>query len=225
MRFGMGIVLVAFTVASIVGCGNQGSNAPQASVNATPAKTDAQAATKQVRPQGDGPDAVTYDFLESIRTGNDEKAAKLLTPLAREKVAEHNMAVSPPGTDTAKFELGAVQMLSDDGARVVTKWVDVDDDGNATCADEVIWMLRKVSEGWRIAGVSAPVFDNEPPLLLNFEDPEDMLRKQELVREEMERRANPQPEQPQQAQQPATPAVAPPAQAQQTDKPDSPVMR
>ncbi len=32
------------------------------------------------------------------------------------------------------------------------------------------------------------VFPDAPPLVLNFEDPEDMLRKQELLSEEMARR-------------------------------------
>ena len=50
-------------------------------------------------------------------------------------------------------------------------------------------MVRQEPEGWRIAGVAATVFKGEPPLLLNFEDPEEMLRKQEWVQQEMRRRA------------------------------------
>ena len=36
--------------------------------------------------------------------------------------------------------------------------------------------------------MAAQVFPGEEPLLLNFEDPDDMLRKQKWVREEMRRR-------------------------------------
>ena len=49
-------------------------------------------------------------------------------------------------------------------------------------------MLRREQDAWRVAGVAAQVFPGEPPLLLNFEDPEDMFRKQQWVREEMRRR-------------------------------------
>ncbi len=40
-----------------------------------------------------------------------------------------------------------------------------------------------------MAGVAAVVFDGEPPLLLNFEDPDDMAKKQQWLREEVARRA------------------------------------
>jgi hypothetical protein len=50
------------------------------------------------------------------------------------------------------------------------------------------------------------VFEDLPPLLLNFEDPEDMLAKQEMVAKELERRATAgQAAAPQTARQPAAP--------------------
>jgi hypothetical protein len=159
-----------------VGCGK--SPTTTASSGSVPAN----------RPQGDGPDAAVFDFLEAVRTGNDAQAGSMLTPLAQQKVAEQNLVVSPPGTDTASFTVGAVERLAEDGARVTVQWTDLDENGKPH-TDEVIWMVRKVPVGWRIAGVAAPVFEGEPPLLLDFEDPEDMLRKQKLVREEMRRRA------------------------------------
>ena len=38
-----------------------------------------------------GPAAVVAEFLEAVRTGDDTKAADLLTPLARRKTAEREM--------------------------------------------------------------------------------------------------------------------------------------
>ncbi len=67
-------------------------------------------------------------------------------------------------------------------------WTDIDDEGEPH-ADEIIWALRHEPEGWRIAGMATKIFEDQPPLLLNFEDPEDMQRKQRLAEEEMERRA------------------------------------
>jgi hypothetical protein len=175
-------LLLVSGIVALVGCGQSNKGAPTA-------VADGKHVASTVAPAGNGPDRAVYDFLEAVRTGNDEKAAKMLTPLAREKVAEQHMVVAPPGSDTARFEVGQVQTLGDDGARVAIKWTDLDETGKPH-SDEVLWMVRRVDEGWRIAGVAAPVFEGEPPLLLNFEDPADMLAKQKLVREEIKRRAD-----------------------------------
>jgi hypothetical protein len=135
----------------------------------------------------DGPAAVTHDFLEALRTGNDERAAKLLSVTAREKTASLNRNVTPPASDTAKFTVGKIDYVNNDGARVASTWTDVDEQGQPK-SDDAIWVLRREKEGWRIVGVAAQIFPGEQPLLLNFEDPDDMFRKQQWVREEIRRR-------------------------------------
>ena len=40
-----------------------------------------------------------------------------------------------------------------------------------------------------MAGMATRIFDDMPPLLLNFEDPEDMIAKQEMVAKELQKRA------------------------------------
>ena len=94
------------------------------------------------------------------------------------------MVVAPPGSPTAKFAVGKVEYVTPqkDGAHVVCSWSDVDAEGQ-TRTDQIIWVLRKEIEGWRIAGMVMRVYADEPPLIYNFEDPEDMLRKQELMRQ------------------------------------------
>src|SRR5437762_2724858 len=52
------------------------------------------------------PDQAVFDFLEAVRTGNDRLAAAMLTPLARQKTAEYELVVAPPGSPTAKFKVG-----------------------------------------------------------------------------------------------------------------------
>ena len=37
--------------------------------------------------------------------------------------------------------------------------------------------------------MATKIFDDMPPLLLNFEDPEDMIAKQEMVAQELQKRA------------------------------------
>ena len=71
---------------------------------------------------------------------------------------------------------------------VSTTWTDTDPDG-FTSNDDIVWVVRLDPEGWRLAGMATKVFDDMAPLLLNFEDPEDMLSKQEMLAEEIQKRA------------------------------------
>jgi hypothetical protein len=150
----------------------------------------------------DGPDAAIFEFLEAVRTGNDEKAAMMLTSTAREKTAQLNMEVAPPGSDTATFEVGEVKYLPGHRAQVACTWSDLDANSKERRTDEILWIVRHEPEGWRIGGVAATIFQGEPPLLLNFEDPEEMFKKQQWIQQEIRRRAqqaNSQAEKPENA--------------------------
>ena len=139
------------------------------------------------------PDRVIAEFLEAVRTGDDKKAAQLLTPLAQQKTAAMQMVVAPPGSETAKFRVQAVEFIGD-GAQVSTDWTDLDGDGRPH-TDRIVWILRNVPDGWRIAGMATKVFADQEPILLDFEDPVDMLSKQQLAEEEIARRDRQQPTQ------------------------------
>lgn len=165
---------------TLTGCGSQG--APTSAESAGASGHASKAFSK------DGPDEAVRQFLEAVRTGDDAKAAQLLTPLARQKTAEMQIVVAPPGSPTAKFEVTEFEMVSEDGAHVASTWSDVDEQGNRH-SDQILWILRKEPEGWRVAGMATKIFEDELPIILNFEDPQDMMRKQKLAEEEMARRA------------------------------------
>jgi hypothetical protein len=180
-------VLAALSLAA-TGCDKQPAETVSQQADATPTvavdrKEDAAAAP--------GPAAIVAEFLEALRTGNDKKATALLSRVAREETATLNGSIRPPASDTAKFTIGKVETVGEDGARVESTWTDLDSDGQPK-TDEAIWVLRHEPDGWRVAGVAARVFPGEAPLLLNFEDPKDMFRKQQWVREEIRRRAEKQ---------------------------------
>ena len=181
------LVMSAVLAVLVSGCGKSaGTGEPSTAT----AGGDAAAATEAVVQNGvklNGPAAAVHEFLDALRTGNDEKASKMLSMVAREKTASLNRNVTPPASDTARFAVGKVEYINDDGARVACTWTDIDEDGQPT-SDEAIWVLRREQEGWRVAGVAFQVFPGEPPLMLNFEDPEDMFRKQQWGREELRRR-------------------------------------
>jgi len=138
--------------------------------------------------QTNTPEKAVAVFLEAVRKGDDERAAGMFTPLAREKAAGMGIQVAPKGSDTAKFKVGKVDYLAEDGARVESEWSDLDKDGKSR-SDEITWMVRKEAEGWRVAGMATVVFDGKPPLLLDFENPQETMQKLELLRREMERQA------------------------------------
>ncbi len=183
------LLLGAIATLVLAGCGgstNERTESGAGSASGVPADpnraSDQTAGEATSTPSG----AVTV-FLDAVRDGDDERTAAMLTDLARRKVAEMDLGVAPPGSDTAEFEIGETELLGDDGARVATRWTDLDGYG-ARQTHEMVWMLRRQSEGWRVAGVAAVIFPSEPPLLLNFEDPEEMIRRQELLAEEVVRR-------------------------------------
>jgi hypothetical protein len=132
------------------------------------------------------PEQATTEFLEAVRTGDHDKTATMLTPTARERTAKQEMVVAPPGSATAQYAIRDVKYV-DEGAHVAVDWSDVEEDGRMH-TDRIVWILRKEDIGWRVAGMATKVFPDLPPVVLNFEDPEDMLRQQQWVGQEMARR-------------------------------------
>jgi hypothetical protein len=185
------LVISAVLAVIVAGCGKSAGTGESSTAASDAAKptTDAVAeSSAQSSAKLEGPAAAIQEFLEALRTGNDEKASKMLSTAARQKTASLNRNVTPPASDTARFTIGKVDFVNDDGARVACTWTDLDEDGKPK-TDEAVWVLRREDKVWRVAGVAAQVFPGEPPLLLNFEDPQDMVKKQQWVREEIRRRS------------------------------------
>jgi hypothetical protein len=174
MRFASFFAGTAILV-SAFGCGNAPTE------DAPVARTSA---AEPVAMRPDGPEAAVHQFLEAIRLGNDEAASQMLTPMAKAKTAEYDLTVAPPGSDTASFKVGEVELIGDEGAHVASFWTDVDMNGEKH-TDTIVWMVRKEPQGWRIAGMATRVVENQPPVILNFEDPEDMLAKQQAIEEQL----------------------------------------
>jgi hypothetical protein len=132
---------------------------------------------------------VVTGFLEAIRKGDNDAAAKFLTKVARQKAQETGRCVAPAANDGAKIEVDEVTYPtpSHDIAHVPTRWIDLDATGKPR-TDKATWVCRLEPEGWRVAGFAAYVFDGEEPLLLNFEDLDDFAKKQKWLTEEMSRR-------------------------------------
>jgi hypothetical protein len=109
----------------------------------------------------------------------------MMSTIARQKIASLRGNITPPASDTAKFTVGKVEFVGEDGARVASVWSDLDEEGKFG-SKEVVWVLRKEPEGWRVVGLAAMVFQGQDPLVFNFEDPEDIKRKQEELNAQLE---------------------------------------
>jgi hypothetical protein len=191
MRYRHWTLTMAMVASLVAGCGGSDESPPPA---ANPSQPDTTAAADPV-------ESVKI-FLEAVRRGDDATAAAMFTQLAREKASEMNIEVAPKGSDTAQFEVFEAEHVDDELAKVPSTWSDYDAEGQLR-TDKMAWMLRREPEGWRVAGMAATVFEGEPPLLLDFENPEETLRKLDLLREEIVRRSEPEAYQ---AVQPASPA-------------------
>ncbi len=185
-------LLLAIIPLTLLGCGQtsgdaDGEQAATANADSDAGRSAEEKPQSHSKPKLDGPAAAVYEFLEAVRSGDDATADQMLTTVARQKTQEMNMVVAPPGSDTARFQVGKAEILPDDRAKVDCTWTDRDIDGTIR-TDEIIWVLRKETEGWRIGGMVATVFPDTDPVMLNFEDPEGMIRKQEEIKKEMDRR-------------------------------------
>ena len=104
-----GVLWSAVLAAGVLGCGKSdgpGNKAvgPSASINRTaPATTSAGEATED-------PAAAVAQFLEAVRTGNDERANGMLSASARKKMSQLGPGLTPPASDTARFEVGKVEL-------------------------------------------------------------------------------------------------------------------
>ena len=135
------------------------------------------------------PEQVVEYFLAALQQGSDEQVTGLLTAKARTETAKHDLVVRSPGSPSAKFSVGALELVSG-GAYVNSQWSETSRDGFAH-SFEIIWVLRKQDNGWRIAGMATRVAENEEPTYLNFENPQEMIRKWNAADKRLTNKANP----------------------------------
>lgn len=162
---------LSLALLSVVGCGKPAADAPSAGADAR--------ASASLSPSADAsnptaaPIAATRTFLEAVRRGETDKAAGMLTPLALQMTTQNDLSFSPPGSATAQFSIVAAEMVETDKAVVETEWSDLDADGNRV-NETIAWALRLSDRGWRISGMAAELGEDQPPLVIDFENPADL---------------------------------------------------
>lgn len=178
--------LVLSAALLLVGCNQQ--NAPETAENSgenvevTPIQDPLALASVD-------PKTAVESFLAALRDGDKTLTSKLLTQKARQETRKHNLAIDPVGATGAKFEVGETIYITSEkrGAHVESHWFDVDPQGKAV-SYEIVWIMRRESGGWRVAGMATELFAGEPPLVLPFENPAEMFEAQKLAEREIQRR-------------------------------------
>jgi hypothetical protein len=137
------------------------------------------------------PEQVVAEFLNAMKEGNEGVTAGLLSTRAREETGRHGLAVQPPGSPSAKYQVTQAEISAEEPtfAQVGCLWVETDESG-AEHSEHVIWVLRQQDDGWRVCGMAAEVPTRREPVFFDFEDPEEMSRLDGEIAAEMAALAN-----------------------------------
>ena len=188
--------LVALGLAAALGC------KPSETAQTNPAGGDAPAVQpvgqenqgfqpKVAHVDASSPESTITTFLSAVQLGDAETASSMLTVKAQTEMQNAEMHVLPPGSPDAQYKINNVSYEPQHGGAFVdSTWSDIADDGSGDRrAYEITWILRQESNTWKVAGMSTALFPNQPPLVLNFEDPADMQAQVEQANAEMIRQA------------------------------------
>ena len=149
-------------LAGTEGCGNSES-APTAQ---STSQTSATGSDQEIS-------AVAKVFLEAIRSGNSANAAAQLTPLAQQRMRAADMDFELLASNSASYRVGRVEMLEANEAIVESVWIEPDAEGKPQQENWTL-ALQQANGKWGILGIVAETGINQPPVVMDFENPGQM---------------------------------------------------
>jgi hypothetical protein len=184
----LGVGMLIVLSVGVVGCTKQpaASTPAESSPNSAAPATASMAAqpaapvTQPIAvPANASPEQVVTVFLNALRGGDSPTTESLLTSTARQELAKHSLSVDVQSAPNALYQVQPAEAVPGDpnGAHVKSVWTEKFDDGDETY--DIIWAVRRQPEGWRLAGMAMELIPGQPMQFLNFENPEDMLRKKD----------------------------------------------
>jgi ketosteroid isomerase-like protein len=188
MRGAAWIIQFSVLLGLSIGCGDSQQSPPDNGLSGPAAEMrsgDSSPLAGKTTPGATGPNQpnqVVSLFYQALRSGDDASIAALLTDRAREETAKSGLAIQSQASDSLTYTIGETDYVTEDldGAHVMSLWTEPDGEGGLVSTD-VIWVLRKQQNGWKISGMATPVAEGQLPLLFNFENPEDMMQKKAYV--------------------------------------------
>ena len=107
MRSSYALLLLAVLAFPFAGCGLSSGDGAAESVTSGDATAGAAVAQTGTLPEPTDktPEGAVTVFLESVRKGDDKKTESMFSTLAQQQIKQLEYHVTPPGSDTAKFDL------------------------------------------------------------------------------------------------------------------------
>jgi hypothetical protein len=139
--------------------------------------------------RADAPDKVVLQFMEAAKSGDQKKLSDLMSEAARRETDAYHIDFELDSYRNATFEVGETEYLTPEKntAHVGCKWTDRDDTGSYS--HDVIWVLRKEMEGWRVVGMITRPFPDQKPVAFNYENIKELMATKASIVEEVKRRA------------------------------------
>ncbi len=163
-------ILALLAVASLAaGCGSQSTDVADAQRREVETQTAAEA--NQVQPT-----EVVSQLLDRVRRGGQEASSnELLTKLAQQELTRIGRPFQFPGSPDTRFEVREAFPVPDqDDAVWVHALLTEPSDSGENFQYEVVWTLRKETEGWRVSGFVIDQGDGMEPLEFDFENGAEM---------------------------------------------------
>jgi len=158
MHKSLSMLLTLCLLALTQGCGNSNTTPGQASAETAADSSDSTIAE------------IARDFLEAIRTGNSAAASSRLTPLAQQVMRQEDMGFDLLANSTATFRIEKVNLIEVDEAGVDSVWTELGADGQPQ-QEQWTLGLQRIEGQWRIRGIIADMGPNQNPVLMDFENP------------------------------------------------------
>ncbi|WP_182866177.1 hypothetical protein [Stieleria mannarensis] len=164
---------------SLTGCGSQSDSdsVAQTSVAQTPGAQPPGSSTGDPNDSGRlQPTEVVSLFLDRVRRGGQETSSnELLTKLAQQELTRIGRPFEFPGSPDTVFEVRQSFPVpdQDDAVWVHTYLVEPSETGQ-NFQYEVVWTLRKESEGWRVSGFAIDQGEGLEPMEFDFENGDEM---------------------------------------------------
>ncbi|KAA5542546.1 hypothetical protein FYK55_13460 [Roseiconus nitratireducens] len=165
------LVLVLATTILLSGCGGDSADTSR---------------TATIGEQASGNDSDTLapaeivsQFLDRVRRGGkDASANDLLTKLAQQEMTRIGRPLQFPGSPDTRFEvLQAYPVPNQEDAVWVHTFLSEPVEPGDLVRYEVVWTLRRETEGWRISGFTIDQGQDQPPMEIDFEDGNQMETK------------------------------------------------
>nr|WP_143547890.1 hypothetical protein [Rhodopirellula sp. SM50] len=151
------------------GCGSQSTDV--ADTQRSGPETQINVDSNQVQPA-----EVVSQLLDRVRRGGQEASSnELLTKLAQQELTRIGRPFQFPGSPDTRFEVRQAFPVPDqDDAVWVHTFLTEPIDSGESFQYEVVWTLRKETEGWRVSGFVIDQGDGMEPLEFDFENGDEM---------------------------------------------------